>query len=101
MPATTCPAGVPTGRPARGTAGPGAFGPVLLLSAWATGTRCGGAYGQARTAVRTRRPVDHPAPHAATTSDTTRYGTARARAWTRPHPRFTRRAARQPHDGEL
>jgi hypothetical protein len=46
-------------------------------------------------------PSTHPAPKAATTTDTTRYGTARARAWTRLHPRLTRRAAWAHHDGEL
>jgi hypothetical protein len=46
-------------------------------------------------------PSTHPDPEAATTTDTTRYGTARTRAWTRLHPRLTRRAAWQHHDGEL
>lgn len=46
-------------------------------------------------------PATHPAPDAETSTDTTRYGTARARAWTRLHPRLTRRAAWQHHSGEL
>jgi hypothetical protein len=37
----------------------------------------------------------------ATSTDTDRYGTARAHAWDRLHPRLTRRAAWQQHIGEL
>jgi hypothetical protein len=36
-----------------------------------------------------------------TSTDTTRYGTARASAWDRVHPRLTRRAAWIDHDGDL
>jgi hypothetical protein len=46
-------------------------------------------------------PSTHPDPEAATTTGTTRYGTARAQAWTRLHPRLTRRGAWQHHDGDL
>lgn len=47
------------------------------------------------------RPESHPEPETVTTSDTSRYGTARACAWQRLHPRLTRRAAWQQHHGEL
>jgi DDE superfamily endonuclease len=46
-------------------------------------------------------PSTHPEPDATTTSDTSRYGTAEARAWHRLHPRLTSRAAWRQHDGEL
>ena len=45
------------------------------------------------------RADDQPA--VATTSDTSRYGAARAHAWHRLHPRLTRRAAWKHHHGEL
>jgi DDE superfamily endonuclease len=38
-------------------------------------------------------PATWGEPHATTVTDTTRYGTARASAWDRLHPRLTRRAA--------
>jgi len=44
---------------------------------------------------------DAPAPVVATTTDTTRYGTARAQAWDRLHPRLARRGAWADHQGEL
>ncbi len=47
------------------------------------------------------RPTCHPDPDAATTSDTSRYGTARAHAWHRLHPRLTRRTAWTRHDSDL
>ncbi|MFE3202337.1 NF041680 family putative transposase [Embleya sp. NPDC059237] len=40
-------------------------------------------------------------PGAATTTETTRYGTATATAWDRLHPRLTRRSAWAGFDGEL
>jgi hypothetical protein len=43
----------------------------------------------------------HPTPEATTSTDTTRYGTARAQAWTRLHPLLTRRGAWSGHDGPL
>jgi hypothetical protein len=46
-------------------------------------------------------PASWPAPQTATTTDTTRYGTATAAAWDRLHPRLTRRAAWIDHDGDL
>jgi DDE superfamily endonuclease len=46
-------------------------------------------------------PATHPEPDAATTTRTTRYGTARAQAWSRLHPLLTRRAAWSGHDGPL
>jgi len=42
-----------------------------------------------------------PRPVAATSTATTRYGTARAQAWARLHPRLTRRGAWAEHAGEL
>jgi len=46
-------------------------------------------------------PTTQPEPEAATITNTTRYGTARASAWNRLHPRLTRRAAWQHHDDPL
>jgi hypothetical protein len=43
----------------------------------------------------------HPDRDVATRTDTDRYGTARADAWDRLHPRLTRRAAWAEHPGEL
>jgi DDE superfamily endonuclease len=42
-----------------------------------------------------------PAPPVTTTTATTRYGTATARAWDRLHPRLAHRCAWLDHDGEL
>jgi len=47
------------------------------------------------------QPSSHPDSNVATSSDTSRYGTARAHAWHRLHPRLTRRGAWQHHHGEL
>src|SRR5207248_2858655 len=41
-------------------------------------------------------PASWPAPAHATTTDTTRYGQAHARAWERLHPRLTRTGAAHP-----
>jgi hypothetical protein len=46
-------------------------------------------------------PATWPQPPVATTTDTTRYGTAAAQAWDRLHPRLTHRAAWLDHDGPL
>jgi hypothetical protein len=46
-------------------------------------------------------PATWPVSDVATTTDTSRYGTATARAWDRLHPRLTRRAAWLDHDGDL
>jgi DDE superfamily endonuclease len=46
-------------------------------------------------------PNSWPDPAVTTVTDTTRYGTARASAWQRLHPRLTRRAAWAHHDGDL
>ena len=42
-----------------------------------------------------------PAPAAATITETTRYGTARAAAWGRLHQQLASRAGWEGHDGEL
>jgi len=42
-----------------------------------------------------------PGPAVATTTQTTRYGTAVAQSWDRLHPRLTSRAGWEDHDGEL
>jgi hypothetical protein len=46
-------------------------------------------------------PATWPAPQAATSTVTSRYGTAVAAAWERVHPRLTHRAAWLDHDGDL
>jgi hypothetical protein len=46
-------------------------------------------------------PVTQPEPDAITHTDTSRYGTARARGWNRLHPRLTHRAAWESHQGPL
>jgi hypothetical protein len=43
----------------------------------------------------------HPEPEASTLTETSRYGTARASAWNRLHPRLTRRGGWADHDGPL
>jgi hypothetical protein len=53
------------------------------------------------TAFALARPHEGPPPVVATTTDTTRYGTAHAQAWDRLHPRLTRRGAWAGHDGDL
>ena len=46
-------------------------------------------------------PATHPEPAAETSTQTTRYGTAVASAWTHLHPLLTRRAAWTDHTGPL
>lgn len=46
-------------------------------------------------------PATWCAEQASTSTDTRRYGTARAQAWDRLHPRLTRRSAWTDHDGPL
>jgi DDE superfamily endonuclease len=46
-------------------------------------------------------PGTWPVPAVATTTETTRYGTALAQAWDRLHPRLTHRSAWLAHDGPL
>jgi hypothetical protein len=46
-------------------------------------------------------PVTWPAPRVATSTVTSRYGTAVAATWDRAHPRLTHRAAWLDHDGPL
>jgi hypothetical protein len=46
-------------------------------------------------------PATWPDPQIATSTVTSRYGTAVAAAWDRVHPRLTRRAAWLDHDGDL
>jgi DDE superfamily endonuclease len=46
-------------------------------------------------------PATHPEPAVATSTETTRYGTAHADAWDRVHPALTRRAAWANHHGPL
>ncbi len=46
-------------------------------------------------------PVTWPAPQVATSTVTSRYGTAVAAAWDRVHPRLTHRAAWLDHGGDL
>ena len=51
--------------------------------------------------VTLAEPATWPAPQVATTTDTSRYGTARATGWQRLHPRRTHRGPWADHDGEL
>jgi hypothetical protein len=46
-------------------------------------------------------PGTHPVPVTSTSTETTRYGEARADAWGRLHQRLTSRAGWEHHDGEL
>jgi hypothetical protein len=46
-------------------------------------------------------PATHPTPEATTSTETTRYGTARACAWTRCHPLLARRGGWAGHEGPL
>src|SRR6185437_16830063 len=52
-------------------------------------------------ALRLADPATWPAPAGVTRTETSRYGTAEARAWPRLHQRLTRRAAWEDHQGEL
>jgi hypothetical protein len=45
--------------------------------------------------------ISQPAPEATTSTETSRYGTAQAHAWTRLHPKLARRDAWAEHDGPL
>lgn len=47
------------------------------------------------------KPDTWPPPQYDTTTETTRYGTARAASWDRLHPRLTRRTCWIDHDGDL
>lgn len=47
------------------------------------------------------KPVTWPEPQHATTTETTRYGTAKASSWDRLHPRLTHRTCWIDHDGDL
>ncbi|WP_308283523.1 NF041680 family putative transposase, partial [Pseudonocardia nigra] len=47
------------------------------------------------------KPATWPEPQHATTTETTRYGTATATSWDRLHPRLTHRGCWADHDGEL
>jgi len=47
------------------------------------------------------KPATWPEPQHTTTTDTTRYGTARATSWDRVHPRLTHRTGWLDHDGDL
>jgi DDE superfamily endonuclease len=53
------------------------------------------------TAFRLADPATWPAPAAATITETTRYGTARAAAWGRLHQQLAARAGWDDFDGEL
>jgi hypothetical protein len=46
-------------------------------------------------------PTTWPTPQQVTATETSRYGTARATAWDRLHPRLTRRTCWIDHDGDL
>ena len=46
-------------------------------------------------------PDSWPTPAHTTTTETTRYGAARARCWDRLHPRLTRTGAWTEHEGPL
>ncbi len=50
---------------------------------------------------RLDNPSTWPAPQHHTTTETSRYGTANACSWDRPHPRLTRRACWIDHHGDL
>ena len=43
----------------------------------------------------------HPDPDVTTSTETSQYGTAEARAWNRAHPRLTHRRAWTGHEGKL
>ena len=52
-------------------------------------------------ALKLSDPRTSPAPAVTTSTGTTRYGTARATAWSRLHQRLTSRAGWEDHDREL
>lgn len=61
----------------------------------------GGRYPKHGKEFRFAKPDTWGQPDSATVQVTDRYGTARAMAWDRIHPRLTARSARIDHDGEL
>ena len=93
------PPGPSARRPAGRTARPGPLGPGVLLPAPPRPPGSTGRPSRHGDTFDLDRADDQPA--VATTSDTSRYGAARAHAWHRLHPRLTRRAAWKHHHGEL
>jgi hypothetical protein len=87
-------AGVRAGRPARAGDRPAPLGPGHAAPGSRTRSRHGPVFALAD-------PASWPATDHATSTATTRYGTATATAWHRPHPRLTRRGPWLDHDGEL
>jgi DDE superfamily endonuclease len=51
--------------------------------------------------IALNKPATWPTPQHATSTDTTRYGTAVATSWDRVHPRLTHRGCWIDHEGEL
>ena len=74
---------------------------VLCFPAPARRPGRGGRPARHGAAFALAHPEHAPAPVVATTTDTTRYGTAHAQAWDRLHPRLEHRGAWSGHDGEL
>jgi hypothetical protein len=74
---------------------------VLCFPAPARRPGRGGRPARHGPAFALAHPEHGPAPMVSTTTDTTRYGTARAQAWDRLHPRLEHRGAWSDHDGEL
>jgi hypothetical protein len=91
------PAGVPAGRPAGGAdrsaaRGPGARSPGRP---WAPRTRAPAPL------LALADPATWPVPEHTSSTETTRYGTARASAWHRCHPRLEHRGPWRDHPGRL
>ena len=93
------PAGLAAGGPARGAAGPVRFGTGDVAARAAAPARHQRPALQARPRAGPGRPCSCPDPHVATSTATSRYGTAVTAAWDRVHPRLTHRAAWLDHDG--
>lgn len=74
---------------------------VLCFPAPARGGAAGGRPRRHGAEFALARAGDGPDPVVSTTTDTTRYGTATARAWDRLHPRLAHRGAWVVHPGEL
>ncbi|MET9399452.1 NF041680 family putative transposase [Kitasatospora sp. NPDC002965] len=75
--------------------------PTPTLLEYAAAYPQGGRHPEHRKEFRFAKPETWGEPDTATVQVTDRYGTARAMAWDRLHPRLTTRSAWIDHDGEL
>ena len=95
------PAGLAAGGPARAGAGAAGHQPGAAAGAAAPPARPDGPADAARLRAQALDDAACPGPDVHTTTQTSRYGTADARAWHRMHPKLKARGAWAGHQGEL